>query len=270
MMVDIRSKARTALSKIGEHEVIASNGADGKFSRLTNVSQKMLEDNWFGPSHGNMTACNGFTGWYGNQLGKEASGIGVFELESWAKAKKKGYAWIPAGEGRRPKYGDVCRHVAFHVDVAIGFEGDRLRRAAAGQGGKGVGYDILKKVLSERPFYDQLQGWIDIDLLFNGPQPEWLLGWWRVESEGQTYYYCFDEDRRVTWTQHRPGNVRGPMPAAYVRGTGRVTVDAMRRVRIAWQSGTNEEFRSPTSTEPPEMPGVDSRSRAPLLATGML
>jgi hypothetical protein len=52
-------------------------------------------------------------------------------------------SWRAAAPSSSPKYGDILRHIAFHVDVALDFDGDMLVRAASGRGGKGAGHDII-------------------------------------------------------------------------------------------------------------------------------
>jgi hypothetical protein len=81
-------------------------------------------------------------------------------------------SWIASTPDNRPQYGDILRHTAFHVDVALGFDGDILLRAAGGQGGKGVGHDIIKRVRGAAS-YDprRLMGWIDIDIYFGDDAP---------------------------------------------------------------------------------------------------
>lgn len=75
-------------------------------------------------------------------------------------------AWIVSTKDKRPQYGDILRHTIFHVDVAIGFDGDILLRAAGGQGGPPV-HDIVNRVRGLGPYdWTKLKGWIDIDIFF--------------------------------------------------------------------------------------------------------
>jgi hypothetical protein len=118
-----------------------------------------------------MTGCNGFTGWYGRQMGSAAY-LGGFDLKEIVKKAGKPESWIVSTPDNRPQYGDILRHTSFHVDVALGFDGDILLRAAGGQGGKGVGHDIIKRVRGTAS-YDpkRLMGWIDIDIYFGDGAP---------------------------------------------------------------------------------------------------
>ncbi len=145
-----------------------------------------------------MTACNGFAGWYGAQLGS-AKYLGCFDLETYLPTIGMGHAWVKSTQDARPQFGDICRHAAF---VSLDFNGDIWRHADAGQGGpirdkdKNIrdkdkklvgGRDVLKRTRGAKPYeFKKLQGWLDLELYFDstavavGPAPEWLVGWWDV------------------------------------------------------------------------------------------
>ncbi len=165
-MSDIRDKARKILDlALPTGKVITSDGATaGQYARMTGLTHKMLTDNW--AKGGMMTGCNGFTGWYGSQMGSKTY-LGGFDLKGIVTKAGKPDAWIDSTEDNWPQYGDILRHTAFHVDVALDFDDEILLRAAGGQGGKSAGHDIIKRIRGTSN-YDpkRIMGWIDIDLYF--------------------------------------------------------------------------------------------------------
>src|SRR3981081_60640 len=92
---------------------------------------------------------------------------GGCDLKGIVTKAGKPEACIPPREDNRPQYGDILRHTAFHVDVALDFDDEILLRAAGGQGGKSAGHDIIKRIRGTSN-YDpkRIMGWIDIDLYF--------------------------------------------------------------------------------------------------------
>jgi hypothetical protein len=159
-MTEIRDKILDLALPVGK--VITSDGATAaQYTRLTGLTHKMLTDNW--AKGGIMTGCNGFTGWYGSQMGSKKY-LGGFDLK---KSLRMQVSQIP-GEStpdNRPMYGDILRHTAFHVDIALDFDGDILLRAAGGQGGKKAGHDIIRRVRGASKYDPKsLMGWINIDL----------------------------------------------------------------------------------------------------------
>jgi hypothetical protein len=165
-MSAIRDKAQALLDKeLPAGSVVTSDGGTAaKYTKLAGLSQKTMQDNW--DKGGIMTGCNGFVGWYGTQMGSKVY-LGGFDLKHLAAVAGKPDAWVVSSKTNRPQYGDILRHAAFHVDVCCGFDGDKLIRAAAGQGGRSAGHDIIKRVTGLSA-YDpaKLTGWIDIDLFF--------------------------------------------------------------------------------------------------------
>jgi hypothetical protein len=163
-MTEIRDKARKILDlALPVGKVITSDGATAaQYTRLTGLTHKMLTDNW--AKGGIMTGCNGFTGWYGSQMGSKKY-LGGFDLKRIVTDAGKPDSWIESTPDNRPMYGDILRHSAFHVDVALDFDGDILLRAAGGQGGKKAGHDIVRRVRGASKYDPKsLMGWINIDL----------------------------------------------------------------------------------------------------------
>jgi hypothetical protein len=88
-----------------------------------------------------MTACNGFVGWYSRTLRTAIEGtkapndyLGRFDLETYLPQIGMKHAWVRSAADIRPKFGDICRHTAFHVGVSLDFEGDFWNHVDAGQG----------------------------------------------------------------------------------------------------------------------------------------
>jgi hypothetical protein len=171
-MSETRDKARRLIDSVLPEgpppKIITSDGATGTlYTVMTGLSHKQLTDNW--SKGGIMTGCNGFVGWYGRQMGSPIY-LGGFDLKGIIAKAGKADAWVDSTDDVRPDYGDILRHTAFHVDVCLGFDEDDediLLRAAGGQGGKGMGRDIIKRVRGTSE-YDpkRLMGWIDIDYFF--------------------------------------------------------------------------------------------------------
>jgi len=259
-MAGIRDKAEEVLRVVPTAGQITSNGKTADtFTKLTGTSQETMKKNW--DAGGIMTACNGFVGWYARMLRSKVDGtmappdyLGRFDLETFLPSIGMGHAWIKSTADGRPKYGDICRHTAFHVGVSLDFDGDYWNHVDAGQGGPKVGCDILKRTRSATP-YDptKLQGWIDIELYYgtspqSGRIPDWLIGWWEVTWRGQSYYYFFNLDRTALYTQIRPKDTIVRPIATDDKGTFAVQEST---VTIRWsKTGTMEVF---------EKAGTDNR-----------
>lgn len=275
-MENIRDLARKVLDdNLPPNAVYTSNQNppfyQNEFSRLTNTNHLVLMANWEGG--GRMTACNGFVNWYAQQ-------IGIKDITNWFNLKQAlGYiyktdAWVEPAAGLKPKYGDILRHKKYHVDVALDFEGPYLVRAAAGQGDGTEHsmhrrppftqeallseYDVLRRVRGDNP-YDpaKLEGWLDIELYFSSPQfvpvPEWLVGWWKIYWRGQDYYYYFDRDYVVKWTQIRPPTWITPIGES---GKGTFSVDYP-FVTTKWDdTGTIERFAVEPLSDDRNMAGM--------------
>jgi hypothetical protein len=246
-MSAIRDKARSILDGVLPGSVEIRSNVGGKYEQLTGLSHKRLTDNW--ANGGIMTGCNGFTGWYGRQLGNTVP-LSVFDLQAAAKKAGKPAAWVVSRSDNRPQYGDILRHVSFHVDVCLGFEDGALLRAAGGQGGKNAGCDIIRRVRGTGA-YDpkKLMGWLDIELLFGDASVAegdmaWLHGWWTV-SDGNSYYYYFHPTGKVQYTKSRPA-AKAPPPVAPLN-TGTYTYTKPSNLVITWNpldgGSTIETFR---------------------------
>ena len=249
-MADVRAIAKGILAAVPERDKGQIISTQPEFERMTGTSHATMKKNWDGG--GIMTACNGFVGWYARTLrgmvpdtAAPSHYLGRFDLETYLPTIGMGHAWVKSTPTNWPNYGDICRHTSFHVGVSMDFIGERWEHADAGQGGKRVGYDILKRTLSKDPYdYTKLQGWIDINVYYNtapqtGRVPDWLQGWWNVNWRGDNYYYFFNLDRRVKWTERKPvDTMTRPLSAA---GTGSFTIDG-NWVAIWWESGSTEVF----------------------------
>ncbi len=253
-MGDIRDKAKEILAPIPEPPaIITSNGkTHDLFTRLTDVSQETMKANW--DKGGIMTACNGFVGWYARALGSKTY-LGGFDLEGLVKKAGKGFSYVKSTPDNRPKYGDICRHTAFHVGVSLDFDGDKWRHVDAGQGGPKMGCDVLKRTYSTDDYdYKNLHGWIDIELYFGGtpaigPVPDWLLGWWKVMWRGQAFYYYFDAGRQVKWTRTEPDDTSSPLVMG--NDTAACVIFLDNTITIRWNnSGSVEKFTKSSDDSP--------------------
>lgn len=191
-MSDIRDKAKKILAEIPEREV-RSDRDPLLFQKLTGgVTHEVLMENW--KTGGIRTVCIDFVCWYARQMSidilssippksRNANVDGFFSLQETLIKCGKGYAYVAATkDGPRPQCGDILRHGkgAFHVDIALGFDGDVLLRAAGGQSshprpkpkppnGWDVSkeYDNVTRVRGKEPYdFSNLQGWLDIEKFF--------------------------------------------------------------------------------------------------------
>lgn len=166
-MSAIRDKARNVLDLyLPASKIITSDGATAKTYQTMSggITHQMLLNNW--ANGGQLTCCNGFVGWYGSQLGSKTY-LGGFDLKGIVTKAGNPEAWVDSTSDNWPRYGDILRHTAFHVDVALDFDDDVLVRAAGGQGGKSAGHDIIRRVRGTGP-YDpkKIMGWISIATYF--------------------------------------------------------------------------------------------------------
>jgi hypothetical protein len=219
----------------------------GRFEKLTGVTQAYLEAQWKTIA---MTTCNESVGKFGATLGSK-NYLGAFFLDTQLAKWGKGLAWVPfVADGPRPKYGDIfLRKKAgtkiLHQGISLDFNGTTWNKAESGQGGKNLGYDVIKRNKSTYPG-SALQGWVDLELYFGpaaqiGPVPDWLFGWWKVTFRGQAYYYYFDRNRQVKWTQIPPPDTSQPPLAP--RDTGTFAVLVTNAVITRWgATGSVEKF----------------------------
>lgn len=233
MADNIRDRMKEALKEVPPlGQQITSDGSTAAlFTKLTGTSHARMQKDW--DNGGIMTACNGFVGTIGNQLGSKEF-LGQFEIEKVLKKIGKGEAWVPSTAGVRPKYGDIFVRKGLHMGISLDFEGDVWNTVEAGQGGPKAKRDILMR---KKTKYDAsaLQGWVDIELYFAGPKspmPDWLLGWWEVTWRNQPYYYFFDRNHKVQWTRNLLRSTSQPPLTA--DDTGSVTIEDPSRVVITW------------------------------------
>lgn len=252
-MSEIRDRAAQILSEIPPYpRQLRSDDLPrpNLYNKMTGgLKHETMTDSW---SKGkNLTGCNAFVGWYGSRLGSAAY-LGGFPLKEMLSSIGMERAWIDSTPDNRPQYGDILRHTAFHVDVALDFDGDVLYRAAAGQGGKAAGADVLCRVRGNGAYdWRSLQGWIDLDLYFGDTfvSPPWLVGWWKVAWQGDVYYYYFDEGRQAFWTQSRV--TAGSPPPTSANDSGSVEFDNGYNITIVWNAtGTKEKLGRAASWEP--------------------
>jgi hypothetical protein len=229
--------------------------------------QERLEYNW--ANGGIMTCCNAFVGRYGANLGIPFY-IGGFDLEGTLEKFGYSHAWVKSADGVTPQLGDILRFNVFHVGVAYEVvPGGTFQHVSAGQGGKLRGFDVLKLV-SERVFYHPglLQGWIDIELLFDPSKkvpdaPPWLNGYWYIKWEGENYYYWFGAGGVAQYAHHRPSNLKAPPPNPHDKGKYTVTGET---VRVRWNTTGSVEVFYFNPSNPKNMTG-NWNDGDPLVAT---
>jgi hypothetical protein len=247
MANDIRERAKEYLKAVPPlGQQITSTGATAAlFTKLTGVTQATLEANW--ANGGIMTTCNEFVGHYGKALGSKDY-LGRFDIDAYLKKVGKGHAWAPRTADARPKYGDVfllrdAKHL--HMGVSLDFEGDQWNTVESGQGGPKMKCDVIKRKQQDYNGCVHI-GWVDLELYFDaasqlGAVPDWLVGWWTVTWRGQTYYYYFDRNRQVKWTQGPPDDASKPPPVC--RDTGSFGVEGAAAVTVRWGgTGSVEKF----------------------------
>jgi hypothetical protein len=254
-MTDIRERAKEILSAVPPlgQQVNSDGPTAALFTKLTGgVTHATLVKNW--EKGGIMTTCNEFVGWYAAQLGSKKY-LGRFDLVTYLPTIGKENAWVKSTEDARPKYGDICRHTAFHVGVSLDFDGDVWNHVDSGQGGPKAGHDVIKRTRGTNPYdFKKIQGWVDLDLYFASaeqtlPVPNWLLGWWKVTWRGQFYYYYYNRDYQVKWTRFMPRDTSLP-PLLAVEDTGNFAIGFPIAVTNRWATtGSVEEFSGPQAKD---------------------
>jgi hypothetical protein len=152
---------------------------------------------------------------------------------------------VPASSGAEPQVGDILRHTAFHVDVAAGWDGRKLKRVAAGQSSHPRPttnveneFDALKWVTGTGPYNStKLQGWLDLDKYFGaapsaGPTLGWLNGWWKV-WDGNNYYYYFGSAGNVVYIETKPTTSAAP---AFPKNRGTYFFDGAGQLVVRWNA----------------------------------
>ena len=270
-MSEIRDKAERILDAIPNRDM-RSNAGD-EYTRYTGLAHSTMKANW--DKGGIMTGCNAFVGWYGRELGSKVY-LGRFDLATYLPSVGKGDSWIRSSGGRKPQKGDILRHKSFHVDVCDGWDGNILLRIAAGQGGKGMGCDVLKRVRGKAAFDpNNLEGWIDLETYFGelsrstvDPLAEWMSGWWDV-WDGNQYYYYFEHNGDVFYTKAKPRSRTAPPKMPLNQGSYVFYDDGT--MVIDWNpadGGVTVETFSGVRQGVTRMNGVSNRY-APLVATQM-
>lgn len=211
-MATIREKANELLKQLPNE--VRSNGDQQLFTRATNgMTHDELQKQWEATKQTQTlrTVCIDFVGWYAKGMGVDIMNSippnardnkvdGFFNLQKTLEKCGKGHAWVSAASGARPQYGDILRHTAFHVDVAVGFDGNVLLRIAGGQSWHprptndvSKEFDNVLRVRGRGPYESRdLQGWLDVEMFFEPPPVPilpWVVGWWKVMWRGGIYYY---------------------------------------------------------------------------------
>lgn len=77
------------------------------------------------------------------------------------------------------------------------------------------------------------------------PIPGWLPGWWIVTWRAQKFFYHFDKQQQVTWTQVPP--ISATMPPLIASDTGKFIIGGGSAISITWGATGSEESLAPTS-----------------------
>jgi hypothetical protein len=289
--VDIRETARIYLLQVppipGQINSIGPTAP--LFTRLSGITQNQLLESWglkarkdgkiIKDTPPGLTSCNSFVANYagdaGIGIGKPGRSLGQFNLDKKVAGWGKGFAWIPATEGARPKFGDIFEIATTpHQGISLDFEGDtNWNTAEGGQGGSLSGFDIIKRkrlpqsggaVTHPR---GPLRGWVDIDLFANGPPPTtvpgWLLGWWSMPWRGQVFFYFFEASFTVSWTLTRP--ISPAFAPLRFNDTATLTMDGQTSITLKWKATGSVEKLAQTGTGR-EMTGMWNGTE-PLVAT---
>jgi hypothetical protein len=239
-----RKEALGVLAVVPQGQGIRSDLEPDKFHDLTGYWHKDMKQSWRENMKGPklLTACGGFASYFAGRM-KITGLASFFDLEKSLIDADKAHAWVPASSGAKPQPGDILRHTVYHVDVAAGWDGGKLKRVAAGQSlhprpttnveGE---FDCLKWVTGTGNYNAaNLQGWLDLDLYFGaapapGPALGWLTGWWKV-WDGNTYHYCFSPGGIVQYTKAPP---KGSGPPKHPANIGRFTFTPPAELVITW------------------------------------
>lgn len=269
-MTPIREHAASILKQIPVP--VRSNDGTDNYLKYTGLTHQQLLADWEKRPLGQdgLTGCNSFVGWYASKLGL-GGGLAALDLQSAVRGLGKQHAWVASAAGKKPEFGDILHHSIPHTDVAMGFAGVHLKRMAAGQGGRKVGYDVLKLVTGDNEFsYTRLRGWIDIDKYLLPapvvvPTPTWLQGWWSVR-DGTQYYYFFGAGGCVQYIKTKPMGMAAPPP--HPLNSGNFCIGPSGAVVIDWNPADGGATRETFSNARPgcsQMNGTSNRY-APLVA----
>ncbi|WP_306225271.1 hypothetical protein [Bosea beijingensis] len=213
-------------------------GEDGRMKKVFENRQKEGENsNW------QRTFCNDFAGEC-SRFSTNGSYLGniIPTLKEATLKGPKPYAWVDAGSGVEPDYGDILGFQIgknMHLGVAVGVKGGRLHKIEAGQGGVNFGQDFIKWTSSTWPSPPNLVGWVNIDLWCYGKayssgqtSPEGLWTVW-MNKRTARYAYKFGETT-VTWRDVFNGQT----------GSGTWSFEDEGLV-IRWKSGTKDVWDLP-------------------------
>jgi hypothetical protein len=212
---------------------------DKLFLRYTKMTHLELLQNW---SNGGIeTSCNAFVQHCGYAMGAKDK-LGQFELEKVLHKSGNGRAWVPADSGKRPDYGDIfCKHDQLHMGISLGFDGDNWLTVEAGQGGRKMGCDVIRR--KSQPFKPaELLGWCDMSVYFNprGPVPDWLIGMWTIYYGQATYNYYFNSDYECF---HYPWKTLGGPEKTVAEDSGTVEFQGSDSFTVTWRKeGGVERF----------------------------
>ena len=165
----IRETARTYLLQVPlEPGQITSNGDTAAlFTRLSGITHNQLLVSWgqaprpdgttrADPAPG-LTSCNSFVANYagaaGIGIGKPGRSLGQFNLDKKLASWGKSFAWVPATEGARPKFGDIFEiATTLHQGIRARFRGQQLEhgRGRAGRIAVRLRHHQAQAVAAER------------------------------------------------------------------------------------------------------------------------
>lgn len=88
--------------------------------------------------------------------------------------------------------------------------------------------------------------------------PGWLWGWWKIEADGETYYYYFGLAGFVAWTDDKPAHTSQPIVHPQNKGVFHLSGTEL---DITWNpiggGQTKEHFKTTSSTK--KMSGTSNR-----------
>ena len=255
----LKSPTKAQVDAAVAAKTVATNG---DFSKLTGMSHLDLLRNWEGG--GIMTSCNGFVIQCCTEMGYHAAtkglAVGQFEIAKILYNNGLGHCWVPAGSGDRPRYGDVFKPRHTHMGLSLHFAGDTWHTAEGGQGGRGNGYDSVKKKTTP---WDpsSLEGWVNMAALLAAGKivsPSWLGGWWKVTENGGTpYFYHFHASGAVCFTPAPPSSPFSPPINPSMTGSYRML--NMFDVLVHWTGADDDEHFEKVWQAPPANPNVPAK-----------